>query len=65
MLTWIRGKRLDLKTTIIVLVVALLAWAVVVYVNLRDFVPSEFQALSDSAQADSARADSARSNGTR
>ena len=41
MLDWIRGKRFDLKTTIVVIVIALAAWAVVVYVNMRDFVPAE------------------------
>jgi uncharacterized protein YggT (Ycf19 family) len=41
MLDWIRGKRFDLKTTVIVIAVALAVWAVVVYVNLRDFVPDE------------------------
>lgn len=41
MLKWIRGTRLTMRTTIIVLVLALAVWAVVVYVNLRDFVPEE------------------------
>lgn len=41
MLKWIRGKRFDMKTTIVVIVLALLAWAMVVYVNIRDFVPEE------------------------
>jgi len=41
MLDWIRGKRFDLKTTVIVIVLALVLWAVVVYVNVRDFVPEE------------------------
>ena len=41
MLKWMRGKRFDLKTTIVVVVLALLVWAVVVYVNIRDFVPEE------------------------
>ena len=49
MLRWLRGKRFDVKTTIIVLVVALLAWAMVVYVNLRDFVPEELLTPVDSA----------------
>lgn len=41
MLKWIRGARLDLKTGIVIIVLALLMWAVVVYVNVRDFVPDE------------------------
>ena len=41
MLDWIRGKRFDLKTTVIVIAIALVVWALVVYVNLRDFVPEE------------------------
>ena len=43
MLEWIRGKRFDLKTTIVVLVIALLAWAAVTYVRIRDFVPEELR----------------------
>lgn len=43
MLDWIRGKRFDMKTTIFVVVLALAAWALVVYVNLRDFVPEELR----------------------
>ena len=41
MLDWIRGKRFDVKTTVFVLALALAAWALVVFVNLRDFVPDE------------------------
>lgn len=41
MLKWIRGKRLSMRTTVIVVALTLLVWAVVVYVNLRDFVPEE------------------------
>lgn len=41
MLKWIRGKRFTLKTTLIVIALAVAAWAVVVYVNLRDFIPRE------------------------
>lgn len=41
MLDWIRGKRFDLKTTVVVIAVAAALWAAVVYVNLRDFVPEE------------------------
>jgi len=41
MLKWIRGTRLSMKTTIVVIVLALAVWAMVVYVNIRDFVPEE------------------------
>jgi hypothetical protein len=39
MLKQIRGTRLSLKTTIFVIVLALVVWALVVFVNVRDFVP--------------------------
>ena len=42
MLKWMRGKRFDMKTTIIALVIAALAWAVVIYVNIQEFVPEEY-----------------------
>ena len=42
MLTRIRNARVDLKTGIIVLVLALLMWAVVAYARIRDFVPEEY-----------------------
>jgi hypothetical protein len=42
MLRWIRGARLDLKTGIVIIALALALWAIVVYVNIRDFVPVEF-----------------------
>lgn len=41
MLDWIRGARINLKTGLIVIGLALALWAAVVYVNLRDFVPEE------------------------
>ena len=41
MLEWIRGARINLKTGLIIIALALAVWAVVVYVNLRDFVPAE------------------------
>jgi hypothetical protein len=40
-LDWIRNARIDLRTGIVVIAIALAVWAVVVYVNLRDFVPEE------------------------
>ena len=43
MLKWMRGKRFDLKTTVIVIVVALIAWAFVIYANIQDFVPEELR----------------------
>jgi len=39
MLDWIRGARINLKTGLVVIALALALWAAVVYVNLRDFVP--------------------------
>jgi len=39
MLDWIRGARINLKTGLIVIALALALWAAVVYVNIRDFVP--------------------------
>lgn len=41
MLEWIREARIDLKTGIVIIAIALAVWAAVVYVNLRDFVPEE------------------------
>ena len=41
MLKWIREFRLDLKTTVVILVIALIGWAFVIYSNIRDFVPDE------------------------
>lgn len=41
MLGWIREARIDFKTGIIVIAIALAVWAVVVYANLTDFVPEE------------------------
>jgi hypothetical protein len=41
MLGWIRNARIDLRTGLVVIALALAVWAVVVYVNVRDFVPEE------------------------
>ena len=41
MLGRIRGARIDLKTGLIVIALALALWAAVIYVNIRDFVPEE------------------------
>jgi hypothetical protein len=41
MLGWIRDARINLKTGLIVIALALAVWALVVYVNVRDFVPEE------------------------
>ena len=41
MLEWIRNARINLKTGLFIVALALALWAVVVYVNLRDFVPEE------------------------
>ncbi len=42
MLGWIRNARIDMKTGIVIIALALAVWALVVYVNVRDFVPEEF-----------------------
>ena len=49
MLKSIRNARVDLKTGIVVIAVALLVWALVIFVNLRDFVPEEFLTPVDSS----------------
>jgi hypothetical protein len=41
MLGWIRNARVNLKTGLVIVALALAVWAVVVYVNVRDFVPEE------------------------
>jgi len=43
MLKYLRGKRFDVKTTVIVLVIAGLVWGVFVYANIQNFVPDEFK----------------------
>jgi uncharacterized membrane-anchored protein len=43
MMKQMRGTRVSLKTTILVIVLALIVWALVVFVNVRDFVPEELQ----------------------
>lgn len=50
MLGWIRKARIDLKTGIVIIVIALAVWAVVVYVNVRDFVPEELTQPSEGAR---------------
>jgi hypothetical protein len=49
MLKRIRGARVSFKTFAIVVAVALLVWAAVVYVQIRDFMPDELVETSDSA----------------
>ena len=41
MLGRIRGARVSRKTALVVVLLALAAWAVVAYVNVRDLVPEE------------------------
>jgi hypothetical protein len=41
MLSWIRDARINLKTGLIVIALTFAVWALVVYVNVRDFVPEE------------------------
>ena len=47
MLRWLRNARLDLRTGIVIIALALLVWGVVAYVRIRDFVPEE---MTESAQ---------------
>ncbi len=47
MLEWIRGARINFKTGLVIIALALAVWAVVVYVNLRDFVPEEITQPSE------------------
>jgi len=42
-LKWIRGKRLDLKTTIILLIIALAFWALSSWTRIKDFIPKELR----------------------
>ena len=42
MIKWMQGKRFSVKTTIIVIVIALVGWAFVVYMNIENFVPDDF-----------------------
>ena len=49
MLKRIRGARVSFKTFAIVVGLALLVWAAVVYVQIRDFVPDDMVETSDSA----------------
>jgi hypothetical protein len=48
-LGWIRGARINLKTGLFIIALAIAVWAVVVYVNLRDFVPAEFTQPTEGA----------------
>lgn len=50
MLEWIRNARIDWRTGIFVIVLALLVWGVMVYVNVRDFVPEELTQPSESTR---------------
>ena len=42
MLRRIQGARVSRRTGIIIIAITLAIWAIVVYVNIRDFVPVEF-----------------------
>lgn len=41
MLGWIRNARINFKTGVVVILIALAVWAMVTYVSIRDFVPEE------------------------
>lgn len=49
MLKSIRNARIDFRTGIVVIVLALAVWGIMIYVNMRDIVPEEYRALADSA----------------
>ncbi|HSG07764.1 MAG TPA: hypothetical protein VLA36_05390 [Longimicrobiales bacterium] len=42
MLKRIRNTRINLKTGLLILGLALLMWAMVIYVRIEDFVPPEY-----------------------
>ena len=44
---WMRGKRFDMKTTVVVIVLALVAWGLVMMANADDFIPEELQQSVD------------------
>lgn len=48
MLRWIRSVRFDMKTGIFIISLALLVWAMMIYVNVRDFVPEELTEAQES-----------------
>lgn len=50
MLGKLRGARVSRRTALIVIALALAIWAVVVYVNVRDFVPEELTQPSEGAR---------------
>ena len=41
MMKWMQGKRLDMKTSIFLVILAIIFWGVFTYANLLEFVPSE------------------------
>ncbi|MDX1747609.1 MAG: hypothetical protein R3324_16865 [Halobacteriales archaeon] len=41
MLGWIREARINFKTGLVIIAIVVAVWALVVYVNVRDFVPDE------------------------
>jgi hypothetical protein len=51
MLKKIRGGRVSFKTFAIVVALALLVWAAVVYVQVRDFIPGDLQGTSGDSSA--------------
>ena len=42
MMRWIRGARVDFRTGMVVIVLAVAVWAALVYLNLTDVEPGEF-----------------------
>jgi len=41
MLDWIRGARINMKTGLVIIALALAVWGIFVYASVSDFVPTE------------------------
>lgn len=50
MLKFLRGKRFDLKTSVIALVVIGILWAIVIYAQARTAIPDEFREAPESTR---------------
>ena len=47
MLKMIRDARIDFRTGIVVILVALAAWAAVIYLNAQDMIPPDFREVPE------------------
>ncbi len=50
MLEWIRGARINFRTGLAIIAIALAIWAFVVYANVADFVPEELTPPTEEAR---------------